>query len=424
MEQQRESSVALDPVVTTASGPTEEEPPLNVRSMALSILHDNVEEGAVGSTDEMDSSDVIANVVIAPSASNDDVKSKDKDLEGGFLEATDETDFSDVCSLSVAGGIANASDVIANVVIAPSASNDDVESIDKDPEEGFLGSTDETDFSDVGSLSVAGGIVNASDVIANMVIAPSASNDDVESIDKDPEEGSDVCSLSVAGGMTLLNGLRPFSSWSRERARVAALGCLSSSVVLMIRLLLDKEPTAYIIHSVVVFIDMVLIHLFTNSRWLSLSGELMTVVFFLAFHFTTETVWELLETTGIAVLCSFHMIKSRNKHMDHEEQLEVDIESIRQHTFAMLTHGDFDHNHFDSTGLLSEHEEGMTSASTSSDEKFLTWVITPEDPNFHSRHVKGCGKHFFEHFLDGSAGVMYTSFLGLIIDELLTYGQD
>jgi len=31
---------------------------------------------------------------------------------------------------------------------------------------------------------------------------------------------------------------------------------------------------------------------------------------------------------------------------------------------------------------------------------------------------------FFEHFLDGSAGVMYTSFLGLIIDEFIHYESD
>lgn len=33
-----------------------------------------------------------------------------------------------------------------------------------------------------------------------------------------------------------------------------------------------------------------------------------------------------------------------------------------------------------------------------------------------------CGAVFFEYFLDGSAGVMYTSFLGLILDEMITYG--
>jgi hypothetical protein len=348
MEQQPESSATLVPVVTTASGPTEEEIPLNVSSMAPSSLHDNLEEGAaVGSKDEMDSSDMIANVVIAPSASDDDVKSEDKDIEEGFLESNDEMD---------------------------------VKSEDKDPEEGVvLESNEEMDL-------------------------------------------SDVCSLSVAGGITLRSELLPFSSWSRERIRYTALGLLSSSIVLMIRLVLDKEPTAYVIHSIIVFFDMILIHLFTNSPWLSVSGELVTVIFFLAFHFTTETVFELFETTFIAALCSFHLIASRNKHMDREGELEVGIENIRLHTLAMLgTAGDIDH--LDTTGIrLLENEEGMTSASA--DATFRSWVIAPEDPNkSHRRLVKGCGKHFFEHFLDGSAGVMYTSFFGLIIDELITYGQ-
>ena len=31
--------------------------------------------------------------------------------------------------------------------------------------------------------------------------------------------------------------------------------------------------------------------------------------------------------------------------------------------------------------------------------------------------------HFFDHFLDGSAGVMYTSFLGLIIDEIVNFSS-
>mmetsp|Transcript_12720 Transcript_12720/g.36334 ORF Transcript_12720/g.36334 Transcript_12720/m.36334 type:complete len:141 (+) Transcript_12720:100-522(+) len=33
-----------------------------------------------------------------------------------------------------------------------------------------------------------------------------------------------------------------------------------------------------------------------------------------------------------------------------------------------------------------------------------------------------CSRHFFDHFLDGSAGVMYTSFVGLIIDEFIRWG--
>ena len=33
--------------------------------------------------------------------------------------------------------------------------------------------------------------------------------------------------------------------------------------------------------------------------------------------------------------------------------------------------------------------------------------------------ASSCWHHFFEHFLDGSAGVLYTSFVGLIIDEIV-----
>eukprot|EP00527_Entomoneis_sp_CCMP2396_P007007 CAMPEP_0198155596 /NCGR_PEP_ID=MMETSP1443-20131203/69208_1 /TAXON_ID=186043 /ORGANISM="Entomoneis sp., Strain CCMP2396" /LENGTH=341 /DNA_ID=CAMNT_0043822351 /DNA_START=884 /DNA_END=1909 /DNA_ORIENTATION=+ len=339
MEQQQENSAALVPVLMAASG---------------SALRDDLEDGAFGWTDEMDSSDVIANVVIAPSAFDDDVKSKDKDLDEGVLESNGE-----MCDFS-----------------APSASNDDdVKSKDKDPEEGDLASTNEMDFSDACSLS-----------------------------------------LAVETSQRTRSGFR--TPWSRERRRNTALGCLSSCVVLTIRLLLDREPTAYIIHSIVVFFDMILIHMFTNCTWLSVTGEITTVILFLAFHFTTETLFELLETTGLAILCSFHLIRSRNKHKHREEQLEMNIENIRLHTLAMMTPGGNDR--VDSTGLLLENDEGMTSLRL--DETFRSWVIT-EDPKSAARYVKSFGKMFFENFLDGSAGVMYTSFLGLIIDELLVYGQ-
>ena len=39
-----------------------------------------------------------------------------------------------------------------------------------------------------------------------------------------------------------------------------------------------------------------------------------------------------------------------------------------------------------------------------------------------SGEEKSWWNHFFDHFLDGSAGVMYTSFLGLIIDEIVNFG--
>jgi hypothetical protein len=224
------------------------------------------------------------------------------------------------------------------------------------------------------------------------------------------------------------------TSWSHERVLIALVGCLSASVVLVIRLLLDKEPTAYIIHSIVVFVDMVLIHLFTNNRWLSVFGEITTIVFFLGFHFTKETVFELLETTIIAALCSFHLIFSRNKHMVREEELEVRFESLRQLNGLLLRKqscdGEIDEadlgdsNEAERGGIdgaelggIDEAELGKNKWSSRDFDSFNQQEET-------SHRAIGCGQHFFEHFLDGSAGVMYTSFLGLIIDELLVYGQD
>jgi hypothetical protein len=218
-------------------------------------------------------------------------------------------------------------------------------------------------------------------------------------------------------------------SWSRERVMIAMVGCFSASVVLVVRLLLDTEPTAYIIHSLVVFIDMILIHLFTNSRWLSISGEITTFVFVLGFHFTKETVFELLETTIIAALCSFHLIFSRNKHMDHEEELEVGFESLRQQNVCLLRERGNSGEMFEAE--LGEFGEGDEAEFRDIDEAELGEIkesSSDSDTLNHEQETRhcaiGCGKHFFEHFLDGSAGVMYTSFLGLIIDELLVYGED
>jgi hypothetical protein len=219
------------------------------------------------------------------------------------------------------------------------------------------------------------------------------------------------------------------TSWSRERVLIALVGCFSASVVLVIRLLLDTEPTAYIIHSLVVFVDMVLIHMFTNSRWLSISGQITTFVFVLGFHFTKETVFELLETTIIAALCSFHLIFLRNKHMDREEELEVGFESLRQQNVSLLRERGNSGEIFEAE--LGEIDEADEAELRDIDEAELGEIKESSSDSDTLKHQQetshcaiGCGKHFFEHFLHGSAGVMYTSFLGLIIDALLVYGGD
>ena len=219
---------------------------------------------------------------------------------------------------------------------------------------------------------------------------------------------------------------QPWESWSLFRSRSTALGCLSSIAVLVIRLFLDIDPLAYFIHSIIVFLDMILIHLFTNSPWLSISGEMVTIVSFLAFHYTKETVFELLETTAIAILCSFHLIASRNKHMEREKQLRCQVKHFHQESMRIVegtSHIDLEK----AEDLDLEESEDANRQKSQKDERAVVEV----DESWYSRHSEqqkerllGCGKQFFEHFLDGSAGVMYTSFLGLIITELITYGEN
>jgi len=205
---------------------------------------------------------------------------------------------------------------------------------------------------------------------------------------------------------------------------MAALGCLSSFIVVSVRLVLDTKPVAYLLHSIVVLIDMLLIHSFTSSRWLSVGGEITTIIFFLAFHFTKETVFELLETTVIAMLCSFHLIASRNKHKEREEELEVGLTDFRRRSMVMLKTGPLQRAELGK--FLQEEEEAEVSEPHNPTLRgsTRTWFVAAKDHKECRRHVLTLGEHFFEYFLDGSAGVMYTSFLGLIISELLAYGDD
>ena len=207
----------------------------------------------------------------------------------------------------------------------------------------------------------------------------------------------------------------PWTSWTPLRTRKTFYGVLSSIIVLTVRLLLDHEPTAYLIHSIVIFIDMFLIHMFTNSTWLSITGECLTILFVLAFHVTKETVYELLETTLIAALCSFHMILARNKHQDRVAELEDRIEQLKHSSVFLLQNLEIVeeeriHEWEDEAWRLNQSLAAGIAAANK-----------PHAKDIAPLHV--CGEKFFEHFLDGSAGVMYTSFLGLIINELLFYGE-
>ncbi|CAB9528246.1 expressed unknown protein [Seminavis robusta] len=223
-------------------------------------------------------------------------------------------------------------------------------------------------------------------------------------------------------------------TWSRHRIQVAALGCCSALMVVTIRLILDfSSGSTYIIHSIIILLDMALIHLFTNSPWLSFGGECVTVMCFLGYHFTHETIFELVETTFIAVLCSLHMILSRDKHMNHEEQLE---ESLREwHKLSMRSNfGSASSSVTESQGsdgrgwrpllLEVDEEQGNTATAQNSPKEAASEnpdigglpqdqtqkvVLVKEDESIQN-HQGNC------------KGVMYTSFLGLILDELINYG--
>lgn len=258
--------------------------------------------------------------------------------------------------------------------------------------------------------SIRFAITNGGDDDADVYVS-----NDMRTAGFSPEDDDSIPEVVVRPGRLLVM-IFGCAKWSKARLRATILGCVSSILVLAIRLKLDIEPTAYLIHSIIVFLDMVLVHLFTNKMWLSISGELVTIALFLAFHFTKETVWELLETTVLAVLCSFNLINSRNEHMDHEKELAQDLNTLCRQTSHLLQHSD-------SGGLTRQESTRQLERMRSSIYNWnsdRTLEMEPEDNDHirdlevtesaHANKVKVWGEQFFEHFLDGSAGVMVSPF--------------
>ena len=199
-------------------------------------------------------------------------------------------------------------------------------------------------------------------------------------------------------------------AWSRERVRLCLCGSASAAIVLVVRLLLDwHSGTTYVIHSFIVFFDMMLIHLFTSSPWLSVSGEVVTYLAVIAFYFTKHRIFELLETVCIAALCSVHLIRSRNKHLDHERELQEELTALKHSVRSARVLPDLEGG--------GPHDASKRASTASS--------ITPPAPPYSLAPAKARRRwreDFYDHFLDGAAGVMYTSFLGLILDDLIALG--
>lgn len=211
---------------------------------------------------------------------------------------------------------------------------------------------------------------------------------------------------------------------------------------------------------------MVLIHVFTYSPGLSIVGEGTAIIFASLFHATKHKVFELLETTLIAVWVSIHMIKSRGDHWGREEELERDFIGLQlyvEHHAVADDYGDDGNDKKLKTRRMSslswrqdrllsksdvKHSQGSSEAdnddtggvegdvkagvggrvrvqqSTTTNISAFTASISRRlkintASGEEARDPTHWWNNFFDHFLDGSAGVMYTSFLGLIIDEIV-----
>lgn len=142
----------------------------------------------------------------------------------------------------------------------------------------------------------------------------------------------------------------------------------------------------------------------------------MTYICFLSFHATKETIFELMETTLIAILCSFHLIRSRNKYMDRNELLLHGMDDLRKSSLHLLRNSEDLQE--DEIQRLEDDTLGHSTRTLPGDKG--GW----RNPYYYTERLQIAGNRFYAHFLDGSAGVMYTSFVGLIITELLTYGRE
>jgi len=276
-----------------------------------------------------------------------------------------------------------------------------------------------------------------------------------------------------------------FKGFETDRAKwVTLMGCTSSAIVLGVRLWLDSYPLAYVIHSIIVFFDMILIHMFTKSTWLSVTGEVITYIHVILFTVTKESVWELLETVLLAVLSSIYMINDRKKVMQERDQKDLDLDSLRERGALLLRNIHQVHSaieeHHEATGkpmresvvvqmqneknALAALEKGTmknlknddvestqgteTDSEMAEDSELIQQLLKPGEKSCSVKELKSrvniwlkpfsekmncnqekCENHkeyremFFEYFLDGAAGVMYTSFLGLVIDAFMNYGN-
>eukprot|EP00013_Stygamoeba_regulata_P004867 CAMPEP_0177632272 /NCGR_PEP_ID=MMETSP0447-20121125/2200_1 /TAXON_ID=0 /ORGANISM="Stygamoeba regulata, Strain BSH-02190019" /LENGTH=198 /DNA_ID=CAMNT_0019133823 /DNA_START=68 /DNA_END=661 /DNA_ORIENTATION=- len=163
-----------------------------------------------------------------------------------------------------------------------------------------------------------------------------------------------------------------------------------------IRISVGKVNGVYLIHSIVIFFDLLFANLFSSSWKFNGFLVLSTIFWMLLYLFYNELWMELLETVVMAVATSaydiwrHHSHKKFHRRMHAHESGDSTLES--QRTLA----------------LVDEEAHGTT--------------LSKEEIIHARNEVKEESFRFilFEQFLDGSSGVLYTSFIGIVLGELLT----
>mmetsp|Transcript_17817 Transcript_17817/g.19849 ORF Transcript_17817/g.19849 Transcript_17817/m.19849 type:complete len:193 (-) Transcript_17817:55-633(-) len=140
------------------------------------------------------------------------------------------------------------------------------------------------------------------------------------------------------------------------------LGLCSLNVLhLVVRLTFGCISTTYLIHSIVIFIDLLLASILCINPHFHVALNTIVAASILGYMFTRMAVFEYLETTLMAVFASIY-------------------------------------------GFVLRYQKSKIPDRESRDRHFISYVL--------------------KEFLDGSSGVMYTSFMGLVIAETLNAFDD
>ena len=160
--------------------------------------------------------------------------------------------------------------------------------------------------------------------------------------------------------------------WKRKRTVIQMI-CFTAAACLSTfwRLTFDCVNIVYLIHSIVIFTDLLLAAILTRSVIFNLSLNIIAISHAIWYKCTGRVVTELTETTAMAIVASIYSLMLKFRHRRQ-------IESVSHHE-----------NQWYQMHMYLQDKLGTTP---------IEFIV--------------------EEFLDGAAGIMYTSFFGLVISEI------